>query len=121
MDRDEMDGLAPDMKMTTNEAAAYLSGPAGYTISTKIMYNLKSLNRGPVVEKRGRALVYRRSALDAFLRENGTDPLVWMAGVWRDIADQYVAATDNRPGLRSEQLLETLRSRDEDDWDPDCS
>ncbi|WP_354214478.1 hypothetical protein [Arthrobacter sp. UYCo732] len=105
--------------MSTKEAAAYLSGPVGFAINQKIMYNLKSLGRGPVVEKRGRSLVYRRSALDAFIRENGTDPMAWMAGVWRDIADQYAAATADRPDLQSEKLLETLRSRDKDDWDPD--
>jgi hypothetical protein len=77
---DELDELAPDMEMTTKEAAAYLSGPVGYTISPKFMYGLKASARGPVVEKPGKNLVYRRSALDALLRENGTDPLFWMAG-----------------------------------------
>lgn len=114
-----MDDPAPEMEMSTKEAAAYLSGPVGHAINTKIMYNLKALGRGPVVEKRGRSLIYRRSALDAFLRENGTDPMVWTAGVWRDIADRYEAATAGRPDLQSESLVETLRSLDADDWDPD--
>lgn len=43
----------------------------------------------------------------------------WTAGVWGDIADQYEAATANRPDLQTEEFLETLRSRDKDDWDPD--
>jgi hypothetical protein len=67
MNQNEIDGLAPDMEMSTKEAAAYLSGPVGYALSTKAMYGLKSLGRGPVTEKRGRNLVYRKSALDAFL------------------------------------------------------
>jgi hypothetical protein len=119
MNQDDADSLVPDMEMTTGEAAAYLSGPVGFTISPKLMYGLRSLHRGPVAEKRDRNLVYRRSALDAFLRENGTDPLAWTAGVWRDVADQYRAVTAGRPELRSEELLETLESRDRDDWDPD--
>lgn len=118
MNQDDADSLVPDMEMTTKEAATYLSGPVGFTISPKFMYGLRSLHRGPVAEKRGRNLIYRRSALDAFLRENGTDPLVWMAGVWRDVADQYRAETAGRPELRSEELIETLESQ-EDDWDPD--
>jgi hypothetical protein len=119
IDQNEADKLAPDMEMTTREAAAYLSGPVGYTVSTKFMYGLKALHRGPVVEKRGRSLVYRRASLDAFLRENGPDPHAWMAGVWRDVADQYHAATEGQPQLRSDELLETLESRGKDDWDPD--
>ncbi|MEW9871613.1 hypothetical protein [Arthrobacter sp. HS15c] len=121
MNQNEIDGLAPDMEMSTKEAAAYLSGPVGYALSTKAMYGLKSLGRGPVTEKRGRNLVYRKSALDAFLVENGTNPLAWTAGVWRDVADQYEAATAGHPDLQSEELLETLRSRDKDDWDPDAA
>jgi hypothetical protein len=75
LERDEWDSLTSDMELTTKEAAAYLSGPVGHSLSPKLLYGLRSLDRGPVVEKRGRNLVYRRSALDAFLRENGTNPL----------------------------------------------
>lgn len=119
MDTDGSGEPAPDMEMSTKEAAAYLGGPVGYAINTKIMYSLKALGRGPVVEKRGRNLIYRRSALDAFLRENGTDPMAWTAGVWRDIADQYEAATKGRPDLQAAEFVASLRSLDDDEWDPD--
>lgn len=119
MIRDAMDDLSPDMEMSTKEAAAYLSGPVGYTLSTKIMYGLKALDRGPIVEKRGRRLVYRRSALDAFLSENGTDPMVWMQGIFRNVADELRVISAARPDLHFEGLIETMDKRDRDDWDPD--
>jgi hypothetical protein len=64
---------AVDMEMTTKEAAAYLSGPVGLPLSTKFMYCLRGVRRGPVAGKRGARLVYRKSALHALLRENGAD------------------------------------------------
>lgn len=113
--------LSPDMEMSTKEAAAYLSGPVGYTVSPRIMYGLKSLNRGPVVEKRGRNLVYRKSALDAFLRENGTDMRVWIEGIYRDVADQLRAISAQRPDLQFGPLVEALDDRDPEGWDPDLA
>jgi hypothetical protein len=71
----DRDDPAADMEMTTNEAAAYLSGPVGFTLSAKLVRDLRYLDRGPVVEKRGSRLVYRKSALDAFLTEYGTTPI----------------------------------------------
>jgi hypothetical protein len=121
MSPDEMDDLAPEMEMTTKEAAAYLSGPVGYTINAKIMHGLKSTGRGPIVEKRGWRLVYRRSALDAFLRENGTDPQVWIEGLFRNVADQLRVITVARPDLQFEALIEAMDQRDKDDWDPDLA
>ncbi|NMR32336.1 hypothetical protein [Crystallibacter degradans] len=50
MSSDALDDPLPDMEMTTKEAAAYLSGPVGHTISTKFMYSLKAIGRGPVIE-----------------------------------------------------------------------
>ena len=85
---------AGDMEMTTKEAAAYLSGPVGFEISVKFLYGLRSLSRGPVVEKRGRRLVYRKSTLDAFLRENSTDPTAWYAGMWREVANDLRAIAE---------------------------
>lgn len=119
MNPEEMDEMAPDMEMSTKEAAAYLSGPVGFTISAKLMYGLRSTGRGPVVEKRGRNLVYRKSALDAFLRENGTDPMAWIEGVFRDVADQLRVISAERPDLQFGPLIETLDKRDNDGWDPD--
>src|SRR5687768_14681235 len=90
---------APDMEMASKVAAAYLSGPVGYTVSTKFLRRLRYVDKGPVVDKRGSRLVYRKSALDAFLNENGTDPQAWMAGMWRDMADQLrgiAAATGDK-------------------------
>jgi hypothetical protein len=107
------------MEMTTREAAAYLSGPVGYPLSTKLMYGLRSVRRGPVAEKRGSRLVYRKSSLDAFLRENGTDIMKWTEGMWRDVADQLRAISGDRPDLRFGPLIETLDSNDKSDWDPD--
>jgi hypothetical protein len=115
----DMDDPAPDMEMSTKEAAAYLSGPVGYSISTKFMYGMKRMGEGPVVEKRGRNLVYRRSALDAFLRENGTDPGVWIENGFRIVADQLRALTAADPSLGFGPLIETLDKRDKNDWDPD--
>lgn len=110
---------AADMEMTTKEAAAYLSGPVGFTLNTKIMYGLRSVRRGPVAEKRGARLVYRKSALDAFLRENGTDIMKWTEGMWRDVADQLRVISDARPDLQFGGLIETLDKRDDDGWDPE--
>ncbi|WP_427004916.1 hypothetical protein [Pseudarthrobacter sp. H2] len=122
MGPDATDDIAPDMEMTSREAAAYLSGPVGYSISTKFLRGLKYVARGPAVEKRGARLVYRKSALDAFLREYGSDPNVWMEGIWRDVADQLrgIAAATGDDGF--DQLIETLDKRDPpDDWDPDLA
>lgn len=118
MDHGPSDDPAADMEMTSKEAAAYLSGPVGYTLSTKFVRGLKYVDKGPVVEKRGARLVYRKSALDAFLSENGTDPEAWMAGMWRDVADQLrsIAAATGDKGF--EPLIEVLDKRDPDDWDP---
>ena len=110
---------AADMEMTTKEAAAYLSGPVGFSLNTKIMYGLRSVRRGPVAEKRGARLVYRKSALDGFLRENGTDIVKWTEGMWRDVADEVRAISEDRPDLRFGSLIETLDKRDKRDWDPD--
>lgn len=106
---------AADMEMTTNEAAAYLSGPAGMTLSAKLVRSLRYLKRGPLVEKRGSRLVYRKSALDAFLAEYGTNPHLWTEGVWRDIAGRLRATGD--PGFNG--LIEIFEERDPADWDPD--
>lgn len=123
MSLNDLSNLARDMEMSTKEAAAYLSGPIGYTLNTKIMYGLKALDSGPIVEKRGRRLVYRRSALDAFLRENGTDPQVWIQGIFRNVADELRVISAARPHLKFEGLIETLdkRDKDKDDWDPDLA
>ncbi|WP_104044045.1 helix-turn-helix domain-containing protein [Arthrobacter sp. ZGTC412] len=85
---------AGDMEMTSKEAAAYLSGQVGFEVSTKFLRNLRYISRGPVVEKRGSRLVYRKSTLDAFLTENGTDPTAWYAGMWREVAGQLCAISE---------------------------
>lgn len=111
---------AGDMEMTTHEAAAYLSGPVGFEVSAKFLRNLRYVSRGPVVEKRGSRLAYRKSTLDAFLRENSTDPTAWYAGMWREVADQLraISAATGDDGFNP--LIETLEKRDpRDDWDPD--
>ncbi|WP_324644884.1 helix-turn-helix domain-containing protein [Pseudarthrobacter sp. LT1] len=111
---------AGDMEMTTKEAAAYLSGPVGSEISVKFLYGLRSLSRGPVVEKRGRRLIYRKSTLDAFLLENGTDPTAWYAGMWREVAGQLRAIVEATGDEGFNPLISTLEKRDpRDDWDPD--
>jgi hypothetical protein len=72
-----------DTGPAASEAAAYLSGPVGFTLSAKLVPDLRYLDRGPVVEKRGSRLVYRKSALDAFLTEylrEGCQQLEWHAG-----------------------------------------
>lgn len=38
---------AGDMEITTNEAAAYLSGPVGFEVSAKFLRNLGYVSRGP--------------------------------------------------------------------------
>lgn len=64
-------------EMSTREAVAYMNEWTDFAINTEILYKLRSLQRGPIAEKRGRRLVYRRTALDAFLTENGTNPDQW--------------------------------------------
>ena len=119
MDTNDRDDPAADAEMSTAEAADYLSGLAGYTVSAEVLDSLRALGRGPVAENQGQSLGYRRSALDAFLRENGTDPMAWIAGVWRNAADHYEAATVEHPELRSDQLIKEWRNRYSDGWDPD--
>lgn len=121
MGPDGAEDVTADMEMTTKETAAYLSGPVGYLMGTQLMYCLRSVRRGPVAEKRGARLVYRKSALDAFLRENGTDVLKWTDGMWRDVADDLRAISAARPDLKFAPLIETLDNRDEADWDPDLA
>lgn len=82
------------------------------------MYLLRFLRKGPIAEKRGARLVYRKSALDAFLRENGTDITKWSEGMWRDVADQLRVISEDRPELRFGPLIETLDKSDKDGWDP---
>ena len=121
MDFDELEDPAPEMEMTTKEAAAYLSGPVGYPISTKAMYGLKDIGFGPAVEKRGRRLVYRRSALDAFLKENGTDPQVWIEGHWRRMADNLRAFSRENPEADFTELADAIDEPPADGWDPDLA
>ena len=106
--------------MTSKEAAAYLSGPVGYTASTKFRRNLRYVRRGPVVEKRGSRLVSRKSTVDAFLRENGIDPAAWFAGMWREVVGQLPAIAEATGDDGFNPLIETLEKRDpQDNWDPD--
>ncbi|MDJ0459313.1 hypothetical protein PUN71_019080 [Arthrobacter sp. NQ7] len=110
------------MEMTSKEAAAYLSGPVGYTVSAKFLRGLRYASRGPVVEKRGSRLVYRKSTLDAFLLENGTDPTAWYAGMWREVAGQLRAIAEATGDDGFNPLIETLERRDPpEDWDPDLA
>lgn len=117
MEQDRDDPAADmEMEMTTNEAAAYLSSPVGSTLSAKLVRGLRYLDRGPVVEKRSSRLVYRKSALDAFLTEYGTNPNMWTQGSWREVAVQLRRTGD--PGFND--LIETLERRDPpDEWDLD--
>lgn len=122
MDTNDRDNPAADMEMSGTEAAAYLSGLVNYSVKAEVLDSLNALGRGPVSENRGQGLVYRRSALDAFIRENGTDPMTWIAGAFRNYADQYEAVAAYHAELQSKELLEQadrLRSYDKDDWDPD--
>lgn len=122
MDTNDVDNPAADMEMSATEAAAYLSGLVGYSVSAEVLDSLNALGRGPVADNSSQNPVYRRSALDAFLRENGTDPMTWMAGAFRNFADQYHAVAADHPELQSDDLAdraEKLRSYDGDDWDPD--
>lgn len=118
-DMEPLDGdLAADMEMTSEEAAAYLSGPIGFPLTTKALRGLRYLRRGPVVEKRGSRLVYRKSALDAFLRENGTDPMAWMAGTWREVADRLRTLDEGSGAF--DPVIQNLERRDPPpDWDPE--
>jgi hypothetical protein len=55
------------------------------------------------------------------LRENGADPMNWMAGAWRNFGDQYEAVAAGHPELRTDEIaeqVEKLRSWDRGGWDP---
>ena len=107
-----------DMEMSSKEAAAYLSGPAGYTLTAKFVRGLRYLDIGPMVEKRGGRLVYRKSALDAFLSENGKDPEVWIQGGWKKVADQLRGIAEVTGDAGFDQMIETLDKRGpQDGWD----
>jgi hypothetical protein len=75
--------------------------------------------RGPLVEKRGARLVYRKATLGAFLLEHGTDPAAWYAEIWRDLVEEIrvVSAATGVGGF--DPLIERLEKRDPEDWDPD--
>ena len=111
MDANDEDDPTAEAEMSTSEAAAYLSGLVGYSVSAEVLDSLNALGRGPVAENQGQSLRYRRSAIDAFLREYGTDPTGWMAGVWRNTADQYEDATPEHPAQRSADLTEAWTTR----------
>jgi hypothetical protein len=119
MDTNDMDDPTAEAEMSTAEAAGYLSALVDFSVSAEYLESLNALGLGPAAENQGQGLRYRRSAIDAFLREYGTDPTAWLAGVWRNTADQYEAATAEHPELRSPELIEKWRNRDNDDWDPD--
>jgi hypothetical protein len=102
----------PDMELAAKEAAAYLG------VSARVMHGLKANSRGPVVEKRGHLLMYRKSSLDAFLRENGPDPLDWIAGWSRDAVECLRAVGVDHPGLE-QSLKELDAGGNGPDWDPD--
>lgn len=121
MDLDKLGDPAPAMEMTTKEAAAYLSGPVGYALGPKTMYALKDMGFGPAVEKRGRRLVYRRSALDAFLIENGTDPQVWIESHWRRMAEKLRTFSSQNPEFDFAELADVVDEPPADGWDPDLA
>lgn len=92
----------------------------GYTLSAKFLRSLRYVNRGPVVEKRGSRLVYHKSTLDAFLRENGTDPIAWYAGIWSEVADQLRTIAEATGDDGFNPFIQTLEKRDPPEaWDPD--
>lgn len=66
--------------MTTRQAAAYRTERTGHTIVPKVLHDLRQMQLGPVVEKRGRLLKFRRDGLEAFLIEYGTEPRMWFVG-----------------------------------------
>ncbi|GAA1759399.1 hypothetical protein GCM10009712_05040 [Pseudarthrobacter sulfonivorans] len=80
-----MDDPAADAEMSTAEAAGYLSSLVGCSVSAEIMDSLRAPGRGPVADNQGQNMRYRRSAIDVFLRENGTDPMAdrWRVAEWR--------------------------------------
>lgn len=71
-------------EMTTREAVAYLSEWTDYPVSTKLIYLLRSAGVPLPAEKRGSRLVFRKSGLDAFLAEYGSNPEMWHSGFARD-------------------------------------
>ena len=120
MEPEKQDDLLADMEMSTREAAAYLTGATdGPRLSIEFMHRLKACSMGPAVEKRGSRLVYRKSALDAFVRENGRDPDVWIEHVFRDLSDHMRALGDIQPDMDFGDLPDALDPRDSNDWDPD--
>ena len=62
----------------------------------------------------------RGAEWDAFLRENGTDPVAWYDGMWREVAGQLRAVAEATGDDGFNPLIETLEKRDPPDaWDPD--
>lgn len=53
--------------MSSKEPAVYLSGSVGFEVSAKFLRDLRYVSRGPVLEKRGSLLVYRKSTSIASL------------------------------------------------------
>lgn len=101
-------------ELTTKEAAAYISERTTSPINEKVLYSLKALQRGPLEEKRGSRLVYRRDALDAFLSEFGSDPLRWLEGWSNEVIRQM-----RSHGHEDAQLESFVRDLDpgNDGWD----
>lgn len=105
-----------DVEMTTREAAAYLSERTVFRVNADILYGLRALKTGPLVEKRGRRLVYTRERLDAFLREFGMDPRLWHTGYSRAQIAELRARGIHEPAV--EELIRAM-DPDPDGWDPD--
>lgn len=81
-------------------------------------YGLKATGRGPSWRSGDGTCSTACPPLGAFLRENGTNPLVWIDGIDRDVADHLHAISAARPGLKFGPIIETPDKQDNDDWDP---
>lgn len=113
-----LEDVNDDMELNTKEAAAYLSGPTGMQISTKFLYALKHAGLGPSVSKPAGRLVYRRSALDAYLTEYGTNTEDWLAGSLDRIINQIRAVTGQSDPALSGPFAE-FEVAFREDWNPD--
>lgn len=102
--------------MTTKEAVAYLNEWLDSPISPEIVYKFRTLGLAPTAEKlaNGR-LVFRRSALDAFLAEFGTDPMKWTAGTSRHEIEKLRAEGHRDPAMES---MLRAADPDPDGWHP---
>lgn len=107
-----MTGITPDDALTPAEAAAHLGARSGEEVAPGILELLSLLGRGPVGEELDGRRIYRRPALDEFLRTHGSDPRSWIDGWSAEVIARLRSSTSEDPAALLVRVAATLDRRD---------